>query len=64
MVVRSEPPGATISVDGQVRSERTPAVLNLPTGQHTVEIARDGERESHQVNVRESAFTNVQVTFS
>jgi tRNA A-37 threonylcarbamoyl transferase component Bud32 len=63
VVVRSEPRGATIVVDGRSRSEKTPAILNLPSGQHTIEIVRDGERESHEVTVRESAITNVQVTF-
>jgi hypothetical protein len=63
VMVRSEPRGASIIVDGETRSEKTPAILTLPAGSHTIELVRDGHRESHQVTVIESAITNVQVTF-
>ena len=32
VMVRSEPAGASIVVDGEQRSERTPAMLHLPAG--------------------------------
>jgi hypothetical protein len=62
VVVRSDPAGAAITVDGQQRSERTPAMLTLPAGQHTLEIAGSGTRESVQVNVRDAGITNVSVS--
>lgn len=61
VVVRSEPPGAAISVDGQQRSERTPAMLTLPVGPHTLEIVGSGGRESQQVTVRDAVITNLSV---
>jgi serine/threonine protein kinase len=61
VVVRSEPAGAQIYVDGQQRSEHTPAVLILPTGNHTIEVVRDNDRGSQQVTVRESGITNLSV---
>ena len=63
VMVRSEPRGASIVVDGEARQEKTPAVLTLSLGPHTIEVAHEGQRESHQVTVRESAITNVQVSF-
>jgi serine/threonine-protein kinase len=62
VVVRSEPRGASIYVDGRLRPEQTPAVLTLPTGPHSIEIVRNGSRETHQVTVQESVITNVTVS--
>jgi serine/threonine-protein kinase len=43
ITVRSDPPGAAILIDGQRRSERTPATLRqLPLGRYTVTITADG----------------------
>jgi serine/threonine-protein kinase len=63
VMVRSDPPGATISVDGQVRSERTPAVLHLSAGPHSIAVERNGQQESQTVTVRDSAISNVTVSF-
>lgn len=64
VVVRSEPRGATIYVNGQQRAERTPAMLNLPTGRYTLEVVgADGQRERQEINVRDGAITNVSVSF-
>lgn len=61
LVVRSEPRGATILVDGQAWKERTPSLLTLPTGPHTIEVVHDNRRETHQVTIRESIITNLAV---
>jgi hypothetical protein len=63
VVIRSEPRGAQIYVDGRLRAEQTPAVLTLPTGQHSIEVVRNGVRETRQVDVRESVITNISVDF-
>ena len=63
LMVRSNPQGATISIDGQDRPERTPAVLTLPVGTHTVSVERNGQQESHTIAVRDSAISNVTVEF-
>jgi hypothetical protein len=62
VVVRSEPPGASIVIDGQPRAERTPAMLTLPVGTHTLEVVGSGGRESQQITVRDAAITNVGVS--
>jgi serine/threonine-protein kinase len=64
VVVRSEPPGATIVIDGQQRTERTPAMLTLPVGTHMLEVVGSGRRESHQVTVRDASITNVAVSLN
>jgi serine/threonine-protein kinase len=63
LVVRSEPAGAAILIDGQQRAERTPAMLTLPVGTHKIEVVGSGSRESREVMVRDSSLTNVAVTF-
>ena len=39
LMVRSEPRGAEIMVDGQTRSEKTPGDAHLPTGRHNIEVS-------------------------
>lgn len=63
LMVRSEPRGAVIYLNGQARSEKTPAILNLPVGSYTVELDRDGRREKQEVVVRDSTITNVAISF-
>ena len=63
VMVRSQPQGATIIVDGQQRAERTPAMLTLAAGAHTIEVVHDGQRETHKVNVADSAISHIGVTF-
>ena len=61
VIVRSEPRGATIVVDGQTRSEKTPVMLTLPTGRHTIEVIQDNQREAHEVIVREAVIANLTI---
>lgn len=61
LMVRSEPRGASIIVNGQTRSEKTPAMITLPTGRHSVEIVQDNRRETHEITIRESVITNLAV---
>ncbi len=64
VMVRSEPRGAAIYVNGQQRNERTPALLTLPAGTYKVEVVFEGQREAHDIQVKDSAITNLAVTFS
>ena len=63
VMVRSEPRGATITVDGQTRAERTPAMLTLPAGRHIIELSLQGQRELRQVDVRDSILGDISVSF-
>jgi serine/threonine-protein kinase len=63
VMVRSEPQGASIFINGQPRNEKTPAIITLPTGNYTVELVRNGHRERQEVVVRDSAITNLAINF-
>ena len=59
--IRSQPSGAQIYVDGRLRTEQTPAMLTLPTGPHSIEVVRDGVKETQQITVQESMITNLSI---
>jgi serine/threonine protein kinase len=59
----SEPPGATIEVDGTVQGKRTPAVFNLTPGTYHVKVARNGAFIDFDVQVRDGEFINKRVDF-
>lgn len=61
LVIRSEPRGASILVDGQQRREQTPAMLTLPTGRHRIEVVKDGSRETHEVVIQDAIVTSLEV---
>ncbi len=61
--VLSTPPGASILVDGQPRTESTPATLELPAGKHVIAVVKEGyRRDEQEVEVKDSAF--VRLNFS
>jgi serine/threonine protein kinase len=61
--VLSVPPGASILVDGQPRTETTPATLELAVGKYTVAVTKEGyRRDEQEIEVRDSAF--VRLNFS
>jgi hypothetical protein len=64
LAIRSEPRGASIYVDGQLRPEKTPAVLALATGSHSIELVHNESREKHEVVVQDSVITNLTVDLS
>jgi serine/threonine protein kinase len=41
-IVQTDPPGASISVNGKPRSETTPAHLQLPMGEYKVTLTKEG----------------------
>lgn len=61
LMVRSEPRGATIIINGETRSEKTPAMITLPTGRYTVDIVQNNRRESQEVVIAESKITNLSI---
>jgi serine/threonine protein kinase len=58
--VMSDPPGAEIYVDNQLRPERTPATFLLPVGKYTLALVKDGRRTEQNLQVRDGAL----VTFN
>jgi hypothetical protein len=61
--ITSEPPGATIEVDGTQEGKRTPAVFNLAPGMYHVKVARSGAFIEFDVQVRDGEFINKRVDF-
>jgi serine/threonine protein kinase len=61
LLVRSEPRGADIIVDGQSRSEKTPAMLSLATGRHSIEVQQANRKVTQEVVIHDSAITNLAV---
>ena len=56
VIVESTPPGAVITVDGQVRGD-TPAVLRLEPGEHQLEVQLGGSARSRNIKVQASVET-------
>jgi hypothetical protein len=61
LMIRSEPRGATIIINGETRSEKTPAMITLPTGRYTVDIIQNNRRESQEVTIGDSKITNLAI---
>jgi serine/threonine-protein kinase len=52
LMLSSSPPGASISINGKVRPETTPARLQLAPGSYSVVVEKDGMRKTLQVEIR------------
>jgi hypothetical protein len=64
LMIRSSPAGATIVVDDRVRTERTPAMLTLPAGQHKITLRREGSPDySETIEIKDQVLTNVNVNW-
>ena len=61
--VTSDPPGASIELDGKMQSERTPAIFNLVPGKYHIKVARGGTFLDFDVQVRDGEFITRRVTF-
>jgi hypothetical protein len=61
--ITSEPPGASIELDGAVQSKRTPSVFNLAPGMYHVKVARSGAFIEFEVQLRDGEFINKRVDF-
>ena len=61
--ITSEPPGATIEVDGSAQSKRTPAVFSLAPGTYHIKVARSGAFIDFDVDLRDGEFINKRVDF-
>ena len=61
--ITSEPPGATIEVDGTSQGKRTPSVFTLAPGMYHVKVARSGAFIEFDVQLRDGEFINKRVDF-
>jgi serine/threonine-protein kinase len=62
LTVSSNPPGATILLNGKELSQKTPAVLNLPAGTYHIEIVRDGRSVDKYVTVGNGEMHSLDLT--
>ena len=61
--ITSNPPGASIILDGQQQSQTTPAVFHLPPGTHRVRVSRNGVPLDFDVNVPDGDLISKNVNF-
>jgi hypothetical protein len=63
LMVSSDPPGASITVNGKLVDKVTPAQLNLAPGTYTVVIAKDGKSASRTIQMQNGAMKTLKVDF-
>ncbi len=61
--ITSEPPGASIELDGKLQPERAPAVFNLAPGNYHVKVAKGSAYLEFDVQVHDGEFITRRVTF-
>jgi len=54
--VETVPPGASITLNGQLRPEKTPVTLLLPPGKYRLEVSLDGRRAEQDIEVRDGSL--------
>ena len=65
VMVRSNPPGALILVNGKEWSSQTPTMMTLPAGKYKLEFRKEGYRnEESDVEVRDGAVMNLDVNWT
>ncbi len=64
ILAKSNPPGATIVVDGREWPTPTPTVLTLPAGRHRIQFKKDGRQgEESTVDLRDGAVMNLDISW-
>ncbi len=61
--ITSTPPGASIEINGETQSRRTPALFNYPPGNYRVKVSRNGAFLEFDVQLRDGEFINKKVDF-
>ena len=56
VMLSSNPPGASITVNGRAQDKTTPLQLNLPPGSYTIAVSKDGKSDSRTVQVRNGSM--------
>ena len=54
--VSSEPPGAQIYVNNELRKETTPATLVLPVGKYVLAVEKSGRRVEQNIEIKDGAI--------
>lgn len=64
VIVRSNPPGASIFIDGREWSTKTPTMLTLGVGQYKLLFKKDGYRDQESaIEVRDGTVANLDINW-
>jgi serine/threonine protein kinase len=63
LAISTTPKGASITVDGQPRSEVTPARITLREGPHKIDLVLGNLRDSHEVTIKQGGIQQIQSTW-
>jgi serine/threonine-protein kinase len=63
LLVHTTPPGAQILVNGQLQKEQSPATLRMAPGKYKLTLRREGRDQSRDIELRDEAITQVDVTW-
>jgi serine/threonine-protein kinase len=63
LAVTSKPPGATITLNGEMRAEKTPSMIKLPVGTYKIVLTLDDHSFEDQVVVQDQVITNFGVNW-
>ena len=63
LIVTSNPPGATVSINGQERPDKTPARFKLKPGSHTLVVSYDGQHDTAPAIVKDGVTSTLNVNF-
>lgn len=58
--VTSDPPGATILLNGEEQKQKTPATMVIPAGSYKLQLAHEGKRWEGQIEIRDGEFKTVE----
>ena len=54
LMLSTDPPGASVRINGKVIPEITPAQITLPPGPYTVTVEKGGRSQTQRIELRES----------
>jgi hypothetical protein len=57
--ITSEPAGAQIVINGQARTQTTPANFVLPAGRYSVQVSKDGRQIQQTVDIKDGALASL-----
>jgi serine/threonine-protein kinase len=60
----TSPDGATILVNGEQQSQRTPAIFNFPPGNYRVRVIRDGQAYDFEVTLHDGDFITKSINWN
>jgi hypothetical protein len=59
----TNPPGASVLVDGREQAQKTPMSLALPVGAHKIQLVKGNERQELEVDLSDGQFISKTVSW-